>query len=276
MVDTINEPVTPVVESSVEVTPTPEITPTESPVQAVTTETPVEQPTEAPRSETVLGEALEVASTEALDVTEEAPVEKPEEITPEETPEKVEVSEEQKNEGGQSEETAPPPKYDPWVLPEGIKLDEERIGEFSNLLAELETSGKATHEAVQAFGQKAVEFHINEVKKTVEQLTDYYQKTWEKQKTDWKESFLKDPDIGGNRFQTTVDSALTFIRTHGGTPEQQKEFRSLMETSGLGNHPAMIRLLANAGRAMSEGRPIAATKPVSQSKSKTATLYGGK
>jgi len=270
MVDTINEPVAPVVESSVAVTPeTPVITET-------TVEQPVVETVETPKSETVLGEALDATQEEASVETPTEQAEKPEEVKSEETPEKVEASEEQKNEGGQSEETAPPPKYDPWVLPEDIKLDEERIGEFSNLLAELETSGKATHEAVQAFGQKAVEFHINEVKKTVEQLTDYYQKTWEKQKTDWKESFLKDPDIGGNRFQTTVDSALTFIRTHGGTPEQQKEFRSLMETSGLGNHPAMIRLLANAGRAMSEGRPIAATKPVSQSKSKTATLYGGK
>lgn len=214
-------------------------------------------PVEAPQpATTVLGEALEVK--------ESAPVEAPKEPT-EEAP---------KNEGGQSENTAPPPKYDPFTLPEGVTLDDTRIGEFTGLLSELELDGKATHEAVQKFGQKALEFHINEVKNTIEGLTKIYQESWDNQKAAWKEAFLNDPEIGGNRFQTTIDSALTFIRTHGGTPEQQQEFRALMDTSGLGNHPAMIRMLAKAGQAMKEGAPLAAPKPVSQPKSRTQVMYG--
>lgn len=259
----------PVVESP---TVAPVVAPTEVPIQTdtpipETTETPV---TEAPKApETVLGEALTNESTS--EVTTQDGESNKEATTSEEGETSSEVA---PDEGGQSDDPAPPPKYDPFTLPEDIKLDESRIVEFTNLLSELETSGKASHEAVQAFGQKAVEFHINEVKNAVENLTSLYQTAWDKQKTDWKDSFLKDPEIGGNRFQTTVDSALAFIKTHGGTPEQQEEFRGLMETSGLGNHPAMIRMLANAGRAMQEGKPLAAPKPVPQQKSKTQTLYG--
>jgi hypothetical protein len=239
--------------------PAPTPTPSDNSSVTQTPEVPVAEAAKTP--ETVLGEALTDKPAEAP-VTETKPAEG------------SEAPVEQKNEGGQSDETAPPPKYEPFTLPDDIKLDDTKLGEFTSLLAELETSGKASHEAVQAFGQKAVEFYVNEVKDVVNNITKVYQDAWDKQKVTWKEQFLADPEIGGNRFQTTVDSALTFIRTHGGTAEQQQEFRNLMETSGLGNHPAMIRLLAKAGEAMSEGKPLVATTPVSAPKSKVSTMYG--
>jgi hypothetical protein len=188
-------------------------------------------------------------------------------------------------EGGQSVEPAPPPSeevvqetvlptYDPFTLPEGVSLQDDRVKEFHSLLAGLETEGKLPHDLAQQFGQKAVDFHINEVKRVAEDLTTLYQTTWEKQKTSWKDEFLADPVLGGNRFQTTVDAANDFIRTHGGTAEEQAEFRQLMESSGLGNHKVMIRILASAASNLQEAQPLAATKPVSAPKSKTQTLYG--
>ncbi len=256
-----DQTVTPVV-TSVEVSP--QVTPvTEASV------TPVVEPAKIEAPVTVLGEALETPIIPEIKT----------EVTVEETPvaEVKEGSTEPKEtEGGQSEETAPPPKYDPFTLPEGLSLQEEKVGKFTELLSELELGGKVPHELVQQFGQKAVDFHVNEVKQAVEDITKAYQASWESTKTEWKNQFLADPEMGGNRFQTTVDSALTFIRTHGGSPEQQAEFKGLMESSGLGNHPAMIRLLANAGVAMSEGKPLAAVKPVSAPKSRVSTMYGAK
>lgn len=272
-----NEPITPV---------TPVIAPTAlveavqpAPVVAPTVVAPAVEAAPAPVVEavapktadavikapdTILGDALNkpVEAPKAPEVakaTPEAVVEAP----------KVETKTE-----GQSAEPAPPPVYDPFTLPEGITLDTERVGKFTEIMSELELGGKISHDLVQQFGQKAVDLHISEVKKATEDLTKKYLEVWDKQKLDWKDTFLKDPELGGNRFQTTVDSALTFIRTHGGTPEQQTEFKNLMETSGLGNHPAMIRLLANAGRTMAEGKPLAASKPVPATKSKVETMYG--
>lgn len=232
----------------------------EAPVIAPAVESapaPAVAPVEAPKApETVLGEGLEKNKpVEAPKVEGEAP--------------KVEIKEE-----GQSAEPAPPPVYDTFTVPEGITLDTERVSEFTKILSKLELDGKLDHALAQKSGQELVDFHIQEVKKATEDLTKMYQTAWDRQKIEWKDTFLKDPEIGGNRFQTTVDSALNFIRTHGGTPEQQTEFKNLMETSGLGNHPAVIRLLANAGSAMAEGKPIAATRPVPQAKSKIETMYG--
>jgi hypothetical protein len=230
-----------------------------APVVAPVVEAPV-APVVAPvevKAETVLGNALDTKTPptpEAVRV--EAVVETP----------KTE---------GQSAEPAPPPVYDTFTVPEGVTLDDTRVTEFTKVLSDLETTGKVPHELVQKFGQTMVDTHIAEVKKATDALTELYKQTWDRQKIEWKDAFLKDPEIGGNRFQTTVNSALNFIRTHGGTPEQQTEFRNLMETSGLGNHPAVIRLLASAGRAMAEGVPLAAQKPVPAPKSRVSTMYGG-
>lgn len=256
--------VTPVVESA-PVTPT--VTPVEAPVVVAETPVAVETPV-APESTSIVGDAL--AAPEA---------EKPIEVKPPEGEQlKVEGEpdkpvEENKPEG-QSDEPAPPPTYEAFTIPEDVSLEPERLKEFTDILGEFEGKTKADHAFVQEFGQKAVDFHVSEVKKTVETLNRSLAESWENTKTEWKDSFMKDPEIGGNRWQTTVDAASSFIRTHGGTAEQQSEFRKLMDMSGVGNHPAMIRLLASAGRAMSEGRPLAASSPVSPPKSKVATMYG--
>ncbi len=187
-------------------------------------------------------------------------------VTPEVTP--------PNDEGGQTEEPAPPPTYEPFVLPENVQLEPERLGKFTELLSKLELDGKADHVSVQKFGQEAVDFHIAEVTKAVENYHKMAVDTWEKQKTDWRDETIKDPELGGNRLQTTVDAARSFIRLYGGSQEQQEAIRNVMETSGLGNHPAVIRLFANATRELAEGKPLAGGRPVPAPRSKTQTLYG--
>lgn len=235
------------------VTPTPTAVVTEAAPVA-----PAEPLVEKAPLETLLAEPVK---TPVAPVAEVAPVVAP--VVTENT------------EGGQTEEPAPPPVYEPFVVPENTKLDDTKVSEFTKLLSGLELDGKADHATVQQFGQKAVDFHIAEVNRIVEADRKALQDTWTKQKQDWKDSFLKDPDIGGNRWETTVTAARNFISNHGGTSEQQAEFRTLMEATGLGNHPAVIRLLANAYRDLSEGTPLAATRPTPGPKSKTKTMYGG-
>lgn len=242
----------PVVEAAPVATPDPVPAPTVAPEAPVAPEEPVKPDTGAT---TLLAEPPKPA--EPAPVQAQATEAQPQPIT----------------EGGQSDEPAPPPTYEPFTLPENLPLDQERISEFTNLLAEVELA-KGDHTKMQEFGQKMVDFHVNEVQKTIENYNNYMIEAFEKQKNDWKEAFLKDPEIGGNRWQTTVNSALGFITTHGGTAEQQAELRSLMDSSGLGNHPAVIRLFANAMVAMAEPKPLATVKPVPTVKSRTQTMYG--
>lgn len=179
-----------------------------------------------------------------------------------------------KEEGSQSAEPAPLPTYEAFTLPEGITADDTTLGEFTKQLAEFETHTKADHAAVQEFGQNLVNRHVAEQQALTQRITEHYQNAWEKQGNDWKDAFEKDPEIGGNRRDTTLNAAQEFIRTHGGTEDQQNEFRQLMDTTKIGNHPALIRLLAKANMALSEGKPLAAPKPSLTTASKVERRYG--
>lgn len=183
----------------------------------------------------------------------------------------TEVKETKKEEGSQSVEPAPLPTFEAFKLPEGFSPDDARLGEFTKELAEFETATKADHAKMQEFGQKLVDKHIAEVQR----LNDFYRTAWEKQKSDWKESFEKDPEIGLNRTETTVKAAQEFIRTHGGSEAQQAEFRSLMNTTGVGNHPALIRILAKANAVLGEGQPLPGARPPAQPQGKAQRRYSG-
>lgn len=179
-----------------------------------------------------------------------------------------------KDEGDQSGEPAPLPTFEAFTLPEGTALDEAKLGEFTKELAEFEHLTKADHAEMQKFGQKLVERHAAEVKSAIERLQEHYVSAWQKQTSDWKESFEKDPEIGGNRAQTSVIAAQEFIRTHG-DESRQKDFRALMNTTGVGNHPALIYYLAKANMVMSEGKPLPGTKPPAPPQSKVTKRYSG-
>ena len=155
------------------------------------------------------------------------------------------------------------PVYEPFVLPEGVEVDEKELGEFKNLIGE--------YKAPQEFGQKLLDRHIAELNRF--QQTQL--QAWETEKESWAEDFRKDQEIGGNRAQTTIDSAHKFIRTHGGTPEQQQELYDILARTGLNNHKALIRIFAKAAAApvLNEGTPRPAPQnPVGMDKA--ARWYG--
>ncbi len=225
---------------------------------------PAESPSieSAPASEPALTEATpEAAKPETLlggeKKIEEAPAEeKPAEEVPAEIKE-VEI------------ET---PVFEPFTLPENVTVDAEKISEFTNSLAEFEKTTKASHEEVQKLGQQLVDRHIAEMQRYTESLTQ----AWNKQKNDWKDSFLKDPEFA-NRSETVVNSAIDAIGVYGGNAKQQEEFRNLMESSGVGNHPSMIRMLSNVMLAKAEPKPLAAPQIASSAGvSKVQKMYGKK
>lgn len=169
------------------------------------------------------------------------------------------------------------PTFEPFKLPDGITLQEDKLSEFTNDLSEFE-AGTKDHASTQEFGQKLLDKHIalvtEAVTNAVKMSTDGGKAAELAKHNEWREQTKKDPIIGGNRLETTKADALKFIRMHGGSATQQQEFITLMNETGVGNHPAMIRMLAQAGKNMSEPRPLAATKPASKPVDKITKRYG--
>lgn len=182
-----------------------------------------------------------------------------------------------KEEGSQSDEPAPLPSFDAWVFPENVIVDQTRVGEFTKQLGEFALEAKLDPKVLQTFGQKLIDRHVAEVQTVAQKVAEDYDKIWKDQTKSWYDAFTKDPEIGGKRQDTTVNAAREFIRRHGGTDEQQTEIRTLMQKTGLGNHPALIRLFAKATIAMREPKAVPAqAPPVQQNKSRTQKYYGKK
>ncbi len=168
------------------------------------------------------------------------------------------------------------PVFEAFTIPEGVTVDAEKIGEFTQALIEFETKTKASHEEMQVFGQSLIDRHIKGVEEAQTKLLNKLIEDGKKERDTWKDTFLKSPEFA-NRTDTVLNSAIDAINIYGGSKEQQQEFRDLMASTGVGNHPAMIRMLSNMMFAKPEPKQLAApTIAKAVPKSQMQKRYGGK
>lgn len=156
--------------------------------------------------------------------------------------------------------------YGDFTLPEGVKLESEKVGKYTELL------GK--HRAPQELGQELINFHVAEVQAVADRVQRSNVEAWDRMQDQWVSDFRSDREIGGNREITTLRNCAAVIEQYGGSPEQQAQLREIFTVTGAGNNPAVIRLLNNIGRVLSEGRPVPAAKPPAQPSSRQERRYG--
>lgn len=255
-------------------TPAPSAAPAASPTYTGSLLGGAPEPVKAAEPVTPAAEPVAVAPAEPVKAEEPAKAAEPAKaVEPVKPAEGDKLPEAKKDESAKSVEPAPAPVFEPWTLPEGVKLDEKQTSEFNTLLGELQTTTKAEQAFVQKFGQTLVDKYIAAVNESVDRTKEAYNSAWVRQTEDWKESFVKDPEIGGKRQETTLKLANEFLDTHFGTPENVAKVRKVLFDTGLGCHPELIRGFANAMTRYSEGKPLAANPPVSKP-SRTARMYG--
>jgi hypothetical protein len=185
------------------------------------------------------------------------------------------VEGEKKAEGDQSDEPASLPTYEPFVLPEGLKFEESALGDFTKSLAEFENSPK-THEEVQKFGQSLVDRHIAAIQTALTRQIELQQIQKTDQRKEWIGKFNADPEIGGNRRETSLREAKEFIKTHA--PKSSDAFYNALAETGADAHPDIVRFLLEVKNSSTFKTPqqLAAPKPVSEPKSKIEKRYGTK
>lgn len=131
-------------------------------------------------------------------------------------------------------------EYEPFKAPEGVLLDEELLGEFKATAKELKLS--------QEDAQRLADIGVKMQQKQVEA----YQKT----QAQWIESVKADNEIGGQALDENLAVAKKALGAFA-TPE----LRQLLNESGFGNHPEVIRHFVRVGKAISEdGRVVTGTK----------------
>lgn len=258
---------TPVAET-VSSTPPEAPTPEPAPAVAPETSTPIEQPAVEPTAP----EAKEPASL-LSEAAEPAPEAKPDADKPAtEADAKAPAVEEAPTE-------APLPTYDVFTVPEGVELEDAQVDSFVGLLGNFEKSinpagSPEVHAAVQQLGQQLLDQYTTEVEGLAERVHEVNAETWRRTNENWKSEFFDDPEIGGNRKETTLKNCASVLNRFGGNANQVAELRQVLTATGAGNNLAVIRLLNNIAGFTSEGHAVAGGNPEPQSQTRQERRYG--
>lgn len=248
-------------------------------VSAPAPEVPVVAPISAPVE---VAPIIAPVETSVAPVVEAAPVvepvsESPKPLLSPETPEVKPVDAEVKIEESKTDaEPAPLPVYE-FKLPEGAQVDNPIFKSFQSKLGEFQNLSKTEQAAVQKFGQEMLDMHMEDVKAVVESQNKASWDWFKARNTEWLDTAKKDPQIGGDNWDGTVSSASQAITLYGGTKAQQIETAKLLQETGVENHPAILRFLANITRtAAKEGSPVSSQSASVQKPSISQALYGKK
>ncbi|KKM17597.1 hypothetical protein LCGC14_1674220 [marine sediment metagenome] len=130
-----------------------------------------------------------------------------------------------------------PKDYEDFKLPEGVELDEVALADFVPMAKE---AGLTQEQA-----QKLVDFQA----KRVQEYSDSQEKAWTDMQESWRVATKSDKEIGGPAFDQSLAQAKTFLKAYG-TPELMEA----LDTTGMGNHPEVIRAFARAGKAMGDDK----------------------
>lgn len=146
-----------------------------------------------------------------------------------------------KDEGAKTDEAkaeevkGAPEAYEDFAAPEGVALDADAVGEFKALAKELNLS-QADAQRVVDLGPKMM---ATWQAKQAEQMSETV--------AQWATDTKADKEIGGDKLDENLAVARKTLDTFG-----SPELKTLLNESGLGNHPELIRLLTKAGKAISE------------------------
>jgi hypothetical protein len=156
---------------------------------------------------------------------------------------------EESNEDNQ--EAGAPEAYSDFEVPEDYGINNETLTDYQSWAKE----NNLTQDQAQA--------GVNMVTKMQEQQVA----KWVEQQQTWVSEAKSDAEIGGEKFDQNISTAVK-ARDSFGT----SEFSEMLDSSGLGNHPEMIRFLNRVGNAISEDSVIVSGANVGQ-RSQENVLY---
>lgn len=132
--------------------------------------------------------------------------------------------------GAQGDEPQVPETYE-LKMPEGVDLDKQAADEFSAIAKELKLS--------QADAQRLADVAVKMQQKQAETHAEMVK--------GWAENSKTDKEFGGDNLQQNLSVARKAIDTFG-----SPELKALLNNTGMGNHPEVIRFAFKAGKAISE------------------------
>lgn len=149
-----------------------------------------------------------------------------------------------------------PEEYADFTAPEGVTFNAETMTEFKAFAKEKNLS--------QEDAQKLVDIGM----KNAQQRDANYRDQIEQAQKQWAESSRTDKEFGGDKLDENLAVAKQALATFG-----SPELSAMLEESGLGNHPEIIRAFYRVGKAVSEDRLVKGTTRPAAADDVTKKLY---
>lgn len=133
--------------------------------------------------------------------------------------------------------------------PEGMTFDKDVFDAVAGDLKDMDLSNAAAQKLVDLYGSKVVPLLTQRGAERAEaaQLERAAQI-----RKEWADDARKDPEIGGANFEQTVDACAQVWDRFG--IKKGEGIRQLLDESGLGNHPDMLRFLSRVSKGTGEGQ----------------------
>lgn len=124
-----------------------------------------------------------------------------------------------------------PETYEDFKVPEGMEIDTDLLSEASVVFKDLNLD--------QVSAQKLIDLQADSVQKQAIAQAEH----WENTVSEWKETAKNDKEYGRSFFDESLVTAKEAINTFG-----NDAFKQMLNTTGVGNHPEMVRFLFNVGK----------------------------
>lgn len=138
-------------------------------------------------------------------------------------------------EGKQEEEKPDVPEKYELTMPEGIELDSNLLDKATPIFQEL----GLTNDQANKLGTMFAEHQVK--------MQEQYVSDWAKTQEGWISDLKSDKDFGGSQFDSNVSVAKQAIERFA--DDETKQF---LNETGMGNHPALIKMMNRIGKAISE------------------------
>ena len=127
-----------------------------------------------------------------------------------------------------------PEEYADFTFPEGIEIDKAQLDAAK---AQFKEAGYTQEQA-----QKAIDLYIKSMQEQ--------QELFLQERKNWVNEIKADKEFGGDKFDATVRGAQLALRKF----DADGKMVELLETSGFGDHPGVIKFLARIHAALSEDK----------------------
>jgi len=149
-----------------------------------------------------------------------------------------EKTDEEKAAAVAAEKAKPPEKYD-LKVPKDSKLDDDAVGRIAAFAKEQGLSNDAAQSLLER-EHDAVSRYNESLEASLDEKAD-----------EWMEEAKKDKEIGGDDFKKNAELSKRVLDRYA--PES---FRKILDESGYGNHPDLVRTFVRIGKAMSEDQLV--------------------